>query len=40
MCFEYEISQKEEQKKAIEREKKLLQHLSESEKSEERPIPA
>ena len=40
MCFEYEIPQKEEQKKAIEREKKLLPQQPEAKKAEEKPIAA
>ncbi len=40
MCFEYEIPQKEEQKNAIEREKKLFQHQPDTEKAKEQPIAA
>ncbi len=40
MCFDYEILQKEEQKKTIEKEKKASQPQSDIEKAEERPIAA
>jgi len=40
LCFEYELPQEEEQEKAIKKEKKIPQQLSEIGKVEEGPIPA
>jgi hypothetical protein len=38
MCCDYEIPLEEEQKKTIEKEKKIMQQRSEFEKTEEEPI--
>ena len=40
MCFEYKLSQKEEQEKTIKKEKKISQQQSEIGKVEEVPVPA
>lgn len=40
MCCDYEIPLEEEQKKTIEKEKKLIQQQSEFRKAEEKPIAA
>lgn len=40
MCFDYEILWKEEQKKAVEKEKEVSRQQSDIEKAEERPIAA
>ncbi len=40
MCCDYEIPLTEEQKKAMEKEKKIIQQRSEFRKAEEKPIAA
>lgn len=40
MCCEYEIPLEEEQKKTLEKEKKIIQQQSEFRKAEENPIAA
>ena len=40
MCCEYEIPLKEEQKKTLEKEKKIIQQQSEFRKEEKTPIAA
>ena len=40
MCCEYEIPLEEEQKKTLEKEKKIIQQQSEFRKAEENPISA
>lgn len=40
MCCEYEIPLEEEQKKTLEKEKKIIQQQSEFRKAEETPIAA
>ena len=40
MCCEYEIPLEEEQKKTLEKEKKIIQQQSDFRKAEENPIAA
>jgi hypothetical protein len=40
MCCEYEIPLEEEQRKTLEKEKKIIQQQSEFRKAEENPIAA